>query len=151
MVTKKKIQWKAGMRPTGPKPNRQQKPKIVGVSARREPKFSRVDENDKCCEQHVSHMCVGSLWQLSKDLTTLAVWDNNLNMFVPADCQLPILVECYRTEDARFPKGMIAVYTGHIYADEQANNLIVRVKRPTFVIANGRFIIKDLKNLEPVE
>ena len=139
------------MRPSSPKPGRKQNPKAAVASVRLEPKFSRVDENDKLVEQHFEHMHVGSLWMLTKDVTTLTVWDNKLNKAVPTVCQFPVLVESFRVEDARFPKGMIAIYTGHVYADELANNVIVRVKRPTFIVANGRFIIKDLKNLEPVE
>ena len=116
-----------------------------------EPKFSRVDENDKLAEQHLQHLYIGSMWKLARDLMTLTVWDNKSNKSVPTVCQFPVLVESYNPNDARFPKGMMAIYTGHVYADELANGIIVRVKRPTFIVANGRFIIKDLKNMEPVE
>lgn len=147
----KRIKWNPGMGPAKSYAGgRQINPSGNVASTRLEPRFSRVDDNEKIIQQNAEHMVVGSLWRLTRDMMTLTVWDRNLKKDVPAQGEFPVLVECFKHEDARFPKGMIAIYTGAVYADELANNVTVRVWRPTFIVANGRFIIKDLKNLEPV-
>lgn len=122
------------------------------VPAHLEPRFTRVDDNTKLAETHVEFLYNGSLWKLTRDLKTLMIWDRQLNKEIPAQDEFPVLVEALNpNEEIRFPKGMIAIYTGHVRCNELANGNIVRVKRPTFIISNGRFIVKDMKNLEPVE
>jgi hypothetical protein len=146
MVTKKRVKWNPGMKPT----HKKRAPARIATT-HLEPRFSSIDENDKLAEQYLAHLYVGSMWRLTHDLTTQTVWDNSVMKPVPTICEFTMLIESYNPSDSRFPKGMSAIYTGHVYVNEIANSATVRVRRPSFIIANGRFIVKDLKNMEPVE